>query len=258
MESSRWHGFWLVIGLAVTLLAVPNVSVAGRAVPMVFEANHGQTDPSVKFLSRGPGFTLFLTGSEAVLADHRAGQAVRVRLLGARQTSEVVGLEPLPGRSHYFRGRKPANWVTNIATYARVAYRDAYPGIDARYRAGPGSWLEQEFVVRPGADAAAIGLQFDGVRTVTVDAAGDLVLTTPTAPVRLSRPIAYQEIDGTRRVIPAAWVLRGPRDAGFELGAYDRAQQLVIDPVIAWATRLAGHGDDQAFGVAADVGGNVT
>ncbi|MGH7308335.1 MAG: SBBP repeat-containing protein [Candidatus Rokuibacteriota bacterium] len=255
--STRWHGFWLAIGMAVTLLAVPGVSVAGRAIPMVFEANHGQTDPGVKFLSRGPGFTLFVTESETVMADRRTGQVVRLRLRGARQMIPVVGLEPLPGRSHYYRGRNPANWLTNVPTYGRVAYRDAYPGIDARYRAGPGSRLEQEFVVRPGADAAAIGLQFDGVRTVTVDAAGDLVLTTPTAPVRLSRPIAYQEIDGTRRVIPAAWVVRGPRDAGFELGAYDRAHQLVIDPVVAWATRLAARGDDQAFGVAADVGGNV-
>jgi len=32
-----------------------------------FEANSGQTDPRVKFLSRGRGYTLFLTSDEAVL-----------------------------------------------------------------------------------------------------------------------------------------------------------------------------------------------
>src|SRR2546427_12609832 len=36
--------------------------------PLSFEANQGQTDPRVKFLSRGSGYTLFLTGNEAVLA----------------------------------------------------------------------------------------------------------------------------------------------------------------------------------------------
>ena len=40
--------------------------VYGR-LPLVFEANAGQTDPAVKFLSRGPGYTLFLTHTEAVL-----------------------------------------------------------------------------------------------------------------------------------------------------------------------------------------------
>jgi hypothetical protein len=37
-------------------------------LPLSFEANNGQADESVKFLSRGPGYTLFLTGDEAVLA----------------------------------------------------------------------------------------------------------------------------------------------------------------------------------------------
>ena len=36
--------------------------------PLSFEANQGQTDPHVKFLSRGPGYTLFLTSDEAVLS----------------------------------------------------------------------------------------------------------------------------------------------------------------------------------------------
>jgi hypothetical protein len=37
-------------------------------LPLSFEANHGQTDGRVKFLSRTGGYTLFLTGDEAVLA----------------------------------------------------------------------------------------------------------------------------------------------------------------------------------------------
>jgi hypothetical protein len=44
------------------------VNFYGR-LPLSFEANRGQTDPQVKFVSRGQGYTLFLTHSgEAVLA----------------------------------------------------------------------------------------------------------------------------------------------------------------------------------------------
>src|SRR5256885_1733993 len=39
-------------------------------LPLSFEANRGQTDPQVKFLSRGPGYTVFLTSTEAVLTLH--------------------------------------------------------------------------------------------------------------------------------------------------------------------------------------------
>ena len=42
-------------------------AVHGR-LPLHFEANQGQTDEQVKFLSRGNGYTLFLTPTEAVLA----------------------------------------------------------------------------------------------------------------------------------------------------------------------------------------------
>jgi len=44
------------------------LSEAYGKVPLSFEANRGQTDSRVKFLSRGSGYTLFLTGDEAVLS----------------------------------------------------------------------------------------------------------------------------------------------------------------------------------------------
>ncbi len=37
-------------------------------LPLSFESNHGLTDARVKFLSRTSGYSLFLTGDEAVLA----------------------------------------------------------------------------------------------------------------------------------------------------------------------------------------------
>jgi hypothetical protein len=49
-------------------------TVRARAVesygklPLSFEINRGQTDSRVRFLSRGSGYSLFLTGNEAVLS----------------------------------------------------------------------------------------------------------------------------------------------------------------------------------------------
>ena len=43
-------------------------------LPLSFEVNLGQTDAHVKFLSRGRGYSLFLTGDEAVLTLRNAGQ----------------------------------------------------------------------------------------------------------------------------------------------------------------------------------------
>src|SRR5688572_14764823 len=51
-------------------LAKQPVSVSSQLlqVPMHFEANQGQAAPPVEFLSRGPGYTLFLSPGEAVLS----------------------------------------------------------------------------------------------------------------------------------------------------------------------------------------------
>jgi hypothetical protein len=248
---------WIGTGVAAALFMVFVPGAAGARGPVVFEANRGQVDAQVKFLSRGPGFTLFITAAETILADRRTGERVRLRLVGAREEPEVVGLEPLPGRIHYFIGQNPLHWRTNVPTYARVAYREVYPGIDAVYRADAALRIEQDFLVQPGADPDAIRLELDGVQAASVDGAGDLVLATAKSEVRLSRPVAHQVLDGHHRGIQAAWIVRGPREVGFWLGRYDRSLPLVIDPVITWATLLGGTGDDQAFGVALDAVGNV-
>src|ERR1700722_5302742 len=82
-------------------------------LPLSFEANAGQTDGRVKFLSRGSGYGLYLTGAEAVLqlnghpcksgTSAQPSQAgcgndaavVTMRLAGgANQTAKLVGEEP--------------------------------------------------------------------------------------------------------------------------------------------------------------------
>lgn len=38
-----------------------------QGLPLIFEANQGQTDPQVDFLARGRGYTLFLSPTQAAL-----------------------------------------------------------------------------------------------------------------------------------------------------------------------------------------------
>jgi hypothetical protein len=46
--------------------------------PLSFEANRGQTDSQVKFLSRGNGYDLYLTPAEAVLEWRNADGGMRI------------------------------------------------------------------------------------------------------------------------------------------------------------------------------------
>src|SRR5271157_2492498 len=59
-------------------------------LPLSFEANQGQTDGRVKFLSRGRGYSLFLTGDEAVLTLERASQNANRKSQNANLKARVA------------------------------------------------------------------------------------------------------------------------------------------------------------------------
>jgi hypothetical protein len=89
-------------------------------LPLSFEANQGQADKSVKFLSRGSGYGLYLTRQDAVLTLHKPGSASRKpNVAPTNRHSKPVGIDPLPGAANYFVGNDPARWRGGVPTYAR-------------------------------------------------------------------------------------------------------------------------------------------
>ena len=58
-----------------------DIRAAYGRLPLGFEANQGQTDPRVRYLARGSGYTLFLAGTEAVLAFRGRGTSFLPALL---------------------------------------------------------------------------------------------------------------------------------------------------------------------------------
>lgn len=236
---------------------------AWGTLPLSFEPNRGQTHPDVQFLSRGNGYALFLTSTEAVLVLRTpgapdAGAVVRMQLVGARPRAKARGVQELPGRTSYFVGRDSGEWRTDVPNYARVEYRDVYPGVDLVYYGTQHRLLEYDFVVAPGADPAIIALQFHGLDSAAIDGDGSLALQGPAGQIRLHKPVAYQLVDGARKEVSAAYVLKDDGRVGFRVAAYDTAAPLIIDPIVAaYATFLGGNSIDQGFAIAVDAAGNA-
>ncbi len=241
-----------------------------------FEVNRGQTAEQVKFVSHGPGYTLFLTNDEAVLAlkdnsrMHRAdGAVLRLQLAGVNRHATLNGLEELPGKINYFVGNEPKQWQTSIPTYAKVAYHSVYQGVDVNYY-GTQQQLEFDFVVAPGADPnqIALKLQADSAArakeqgSLRVEKNGDLVESTRAGEFRLRKPTVYQMVTTARgvekKLVETKYVLKNNSQVGFEVGSYDKTRELVIDPVVPfYSTYLGGRKNDYGYGIAVDHGGNA-
>ncbi len=228
-------------------------------LPLSFEPNEGQAERRVDFVAHGKGYSLFLARAEAVLVQHN-GTAIRMKPTGGDRSARPEALGPLPGKSNYFTSSDPAQWRTGVPNYAKVRYRDVYPGIDMIYY-GTQRQLEYDFVVSPGANPSTISLNFQGARKAELTREGELVMHTTEGDMRWHKPLAYQEVNGSRTFVACDYVRRGGQHLGFKLGAYDRAKGLIIDPILEYSTYLGGSDTsgvgDAAFGIAVDSHGEA-
>ena len=227
-------------------------------LPLSFEANQGQSDPQVRFQSRGAGYGLFLTDSAAVLSlskDRKRADTLRLQLNGAQPGLAVAGTDPLPGKANYFIGKDPSKWHADVPTYARVRYSSVYPGIDLVYY-GNQRQLEYDFVLAPGASAKPIQLHFAGAEKLALSASGDLRVIAQNGSIAFHKPVVYQTLNGLRQPVQGRFELLANNTITFKLGSYDHSRELVIDPTLEYSTYLGAAGSDSAQAIAADASGN--
>ncbi len=244
---------------------------AGRTLR--FEPNLGQAANGVDYLARSTGMIAYLQSDTAtlllppaprvpsslapLLADltpddphDRLGTLVQVSLVGADAQAPGSALRPLGSVSHYLVGNDPAGWQTGVPHYAEVRFGEVYPGIDVVWYSGASQVLEYDFVVSPGVDPGVIRLAFGGVDALAIDDSGALLLDVRGRRLVQSAPVAYQDADGTREFVPAAYLALPDGTLGIELGAFDPGRPLIIDPVLSFSTYFGGSGLDEITDVA--------
>jgi uncharacterized repeat protein (TIGR01451 family) len=250
-------------------------------LPLIFEPNQGQAnlDPAdrrAKFVTRGSGYSLFLGSDGAILSlvsrepskrgrsrqDGAKPQAsltrvesLEMKLAGANPNLNVTGADRLPGKSNYFLGNDPAKWRHGVPQFARVRYENVYPGINLLFYGNQGR-LEYDFQVAPGSDPRQAELEFNGAKKLELND-GALVIHGEDGSVRLGAPRVYQEMGGKRQSVAGSFVLRGANRAGFAIGSYDHARELVIDPILTFSTYFGGSGDEHSTYIAIDGSFNI-
>ncbi len=250
---------------------------AYNRLPLCFEANNGQAEAGVKYLSHGQGYSLYLTPNEALLSLNKPGAGadgrslspslLRMTLANANPAAKISGDEALGSRSNYLFGNDPSKYIIGAMHYKKVRSAGVYSGIDMVYY-GNQRQLEYDFVVAPGADPAAIRMAFAGSDKIEVDSGGELVIHMGDSTVTQHKPVIFQEHNGVRTPVAGGYEIVASAKSsaektmvGFKLADYDRSAALTIDPVLVYATfygdtpQTDHSGDDIGLAVAIDASG---
>lgn len=234
-----------LLNAVLSFAAGPKAATPSVNIPFSFEVNRGQTAPQVKYLARSPEGVLFFTDQGVTVSVPRIG-AFRMLFDGA-SSPQISAEQQLAARSNYLTPKSGLP-ITGVANYGALRYASVYPGVDVRFY-GQSRHLEHDFILSPGADPDQIALRFEGLDNIALAQSGNLELKLGKIALSESAPIAWQEIDGTKRAVEVRWKMLDDAKVGITLGEYDRSQPVTIDPVLVYSTHLGGTtGDDIDIG----------
>jgi gliding motility-associated-like protein len=170
--------------------------------------------------------------------------AYRVKFEGANFNGEVVKEKPLPGYENFFIGNDPSKWATEIKQYQAVTYKNVYPGIDLRYYVLDNQ-LKYDLVVYPGADVARVKMRYEGAESIRIKGQ-ELIIGTSVGEAKELRPYTYQFSNGKRELINCKYKVAG-NTVMFDVGSYDKATTLIIDPAIVFSAFSGSTTDNWGF-----------
>lgn len=227
-----------------------------------FHANKGQWPDQVLFRTRTTGGALFVERS-ALTYVVASGGPIHGQLSDPNTTAPYKqhaykvhfenglskgheGLEPRSHHVNYFLGNDPSAWATRVGVFRAVRLHEVYPGIALHVDGHDG--LKYDWLLAPGAAVNDIVMRFEGHEDLRVEN-GLLYIGTSAGEVLEQRPVAWQQVNGERVMVPINYRLDLDR-LRFELPAgYDPALPLVIDPVVTFSSYSGSTADN--FGLTA-------
>ncbi len=203
------------------------------SMALAFQLNKGQFDEQVKYAIRNGGQSIFFTPTQVAytfIDKQKSALAIKQTFVGTSDGVSLEGINPLAGKMNYFIGNDSSKWQTDVATYAAVVYKDLYPGVDLQYSGEKGDLL-YTFTLQPGSLPSSIKLALAGVKQLSVNANGELMMETALGTIGIHKPVAYQQRGDKQIPVDATYAIIDASSYGFAIGTYDRTLPLTITTV---------------------------
>lgn len=145
---------------------------------------------------------------------------------------------------NYYLGNDSTRWTNNVRKYDKVRYKDIYKEIDIVFHSGEG--LKYDLIVKPGASIDQIDLLYKGVSGLSLKE-GNLLIKTEASNIIELKPFAYQIINGDTVKVKCEYKLVGNHVKYLIKGDYNKNQDLIIDPVLAYCSYTGSYADNWGY-----------
>ena len=144
------------------------------------------------------------------------------------------------------------------APMGKVTYTNLWDGVNLVFEAREGLVVKSTYYIDGNKTEATLKrIRLNYNRPVKLDEQGNLVVAFETGNLVEKAPVAWQEVEGTKRPVAAAYQLESLTEISFRLGDCLPGIPVVIDPDTTWNTFLGGNDYDYGEGIAVDSSGNV-
>jgi len=256
--------------LFLVTLFTSKLAYADKVSAIKFIENKGQWDDEVLFKADIPGGHLFVTSNsltyylidKKAVHSHQHGEPVKtgnaqiVKVFFDGSLNRKVETETsitFPEKYNFYIGNE-SKWRSGVRAFGRIVLKNIYKGIDLEIISN-GYNAKSNFIVKPYADPNQIKLRYEGADSVYTDK-GELLINTWVGTIKESKPVSYQNFDKISNTIYSAFSLKN-NVVGFNLGEYNKAYELIIDPILIFGTYVGSVADNFGFCSAFDNFGNT-
>jgi gliding motility-associated-like protein len=189
--------------------------------------------------------------SENIIKSH----AFKTVFLNSELNPQIDAVNPTSDFCNFFIGNDKNKWAGNVKNYKELNYKNIYKGIDMQI-VGLQNAIKYNYYVSSIGNPEQIQLLYEGVTSIVLEK-GALKIKTSINEITEQRPFAYQWVGGKRIEIPCEFTLVN-NTVGFHFPkGYTKGVELVIDPVLIFASSSGSTADNFGMTATYDLDGNL-
>ncbi len=168
-------------------------------------------------------------------------------LIGSNKNAEIIKEGQSDYYENYYLSQCPSG-ITNVYGYKKVILKNIYPHIDWVISFNEKDQLKYDFIVHPKGNPADIKIQYKWADKPELNSDGSISINGPLGNIIEGKTLVFQD----KIVISSSWHIQQDSTLEIITDNYDKNKDLIIDPILLWATYCGGSANDPGYCIKSD------